>query len=256
MRRVFMLCLMLALGSGTPGIAADRKPALTVFAAASLTEALQAAGAAYSARTAVPVRFSFASSAAIARQLEAGAPADIFISADAEWMDYAQRHGLIVPATRTTVARGRLALIAPAGSAIRLRIGRGMPLAAGLGQAGRLAIGDPDAVPAGRYARAALQTLGAWNGVADRLARAENVRVALAYVARGEAPLGIVYETDARAEPRVRVIGIFPQSSHPPIVYPIALTRRASPAASGFLAFLRGAPGQAIFRRFGFLAAQ
>ncbi len=256
MRRVFMLCLMLALGSGTPGIAADRKPALTVFAAASLTEALQAAGAAYSARTAVPVRFSFASSAAIARQLEAGAPADIFISADAEWMDYAQRHGLIAPATRATVARGRLALIAPAGSAIRLRIGRGMPLAAGLGQAGRLAIGDPDAVPAGRYARAALQTLGAWNGVADRLARAENVRVALAYVARGEAPLGIVYETDARAEPRVRVIGIFPQSSHPPIVYPIALTRRASPAASGFLAFLRGAPGQAIFRRFGFLAAQ
>lgn len=256
MRRMLMLCLMLALGGASPGMAANSKPVITVFAAASLTEALQAAGVAYSARTGVPVRFSFASSAAIARQLQAGAPADIFVSADVEWMDYAQSHGLIAPATRADLARGQLALIAPAGSSVRLRIGQGMPLVAALGAAGRLAIGDPGSVPAGRYARAALQSLGVWDGVMGRLAPAENVRTALAYVARGEAPLGIVYETDARAEPRVHVIGIFPAASHKPIVYPIALTRHAVPSAGGFAAFLRSAPGQAIFRRFGFLAAQ
>lgn len=256
MRRFWKLALLVWTCWSAPGIAADNKPPVTVFAAASLTEILQAAGRAHAARTGVRVRFSFASSATIARQLEAGAPADLFLSADGEWMDYASSHRLILPASRAIVARGRLVLIAPAGTATGLRIGRSMPLAAALGPQGRLALGDPESVPAGRYARAALIWLGAWSNVADHLARAENVRAALALVARGDAPLGIVYETDARAEPRVRIVGAFPEASHPPILYPAALTPRAGPGAASFLAFLRSSAGQAIFRRFGFLPAR
>lgn len=245
-----VVALFLAVWSDS-AVARDRAP-ITVFAAASLTDSLQAAGKAYTARTGVSVRFSFASSAVIAHQLESGARADLFISADSAWMDYVQARGLVDARSRHNVLRGRLVLIAPRDSRIRLAIAPGFALARALGPRGRLAVGDPDYVPAGRYARASLEKLGVWASVADRLARADNVRVALMFVSRGEAPLGIVYETDARIDPGVKIIGLFPETSHPPIVYPSAVTRNAGPEARGFHAYLRGAQGQAIFRRYGF----
>lgn len=231
---------------------AQRRAAVTVFAAASLTDALGEIGRVYTARFGRPVRFSFASSSVIARQIEGGARADLFVSADRQWMDHVEARGLIDNATRRDILRGRLALIAPRASTLRLAIRPGFPLVAALGRRGRLATGDPDFVPAGRYARAALRRLGVWDAVAGRLVRAENVRVALAYVARGEAPLGIVYETDARMQPGVRIVGLFPAASHPPIVYPAAVTRRAAPGTRAFYAFMRGPTGAAIFRRHGF----
>lgn len=243
--------LLVLLCGGGAAVARDKSP-ITVFAAASLTDALQAAGKAYTARTGVPVRFSFASSAVIAHQLESGARADLFISADIDWMDYVQARGLIQPGTRHNLLRGRLALVAPRTSPVRLAIVPGFALARALGPRGRLAVGDPDYVPAGRYARAALEKLGVWQSAADRLARADNVRVALAFVSRGEAPLGIVYETDARIDPGVRIVGLFPENSHPPIVYPAAITRNAGSGARAFHDYLRGPQGQAIFRRYGF----
>lgn len=235
--------------------AAQRPPAqapLTVFAAASLTNALQDVGKAYTARTGQPVRFSFASSGIIARQLEAGARADLFFSADLDWMDYVQARNLIDKTSRANILRGRLALIAPKTSTIALRIVPGFPLAAALGRRGRLSTGDPDYVPAGRYARAALLSLGVWQDVADRLVRADNVRVALTYVARGEAPLGVVYETDAAIEPGVRIVDIFPAASHSPIIYPVALTSKARPGAKRFYDFVRSPEGTAVFRRYKF----
>ncbi len=236
-------------------VSAQTKPPLTVFAAASLTNALNDIGKAYTAKTGQPVRFSFASSGVIARQLEAGAKADLFFSADTEWMDYVQTRGLIDTATRRDLLRGRLALIAPVASTIRLKIRPGFPLAAALGEKGRLSTGDPDSVPAGRYARAALTKLGVWPTVADRLVRADNVRVALTYVARGEAPLGIVYETDAAIEPGVRVVGIFPEASHAPIVYPVAVTKAATAGSADFYRFATGPEARAIYAKYKFVAA-
>ena len=257
LRRLLRWLAILALVGSTAsalaqrGAAPDRAP-LTVFAAASLTNALEDVGRAYTVRTGRPVRFSFASSSVVARQLEGGARADLFFSADTDWMDYVGSRNLIDKATRANILRGRLALIAPRASAVRLSIAPGFPLAAALGRRGRLATGDPDYVPVGRYARSALLALGVWNDVADRLVRADNVRVALTYVARGEAPLGIVYETDARIESGVRVVALFPAASHPPIVYPVAVTRKARPGARAFYDFVRGPEGDAIFRRYGF----
>jgi molybdate transport system substrate-binding protein len=244
---MFALLLLLPV----PASAQPAEP-LTVFAAASLTDALQEVGTDFTRRTGLPVRFSFASSAVLARQLEAGAPAGIFISADRDWMDHVQSRGLIVRSSRVALLRGRLVLIAPVDSKVQLRIGRGFPLARALG-GGRLAIGDPQAVPAGRYARAALTAYGVWPSVAARLAPAENVRAALLLVARKEAPLGIVYETDAKAEPRVRIVGTFPSGSHPPIVYPMAVTSKASPAAANFARYVQGSAAAVIFRRHGFI---
>ena len=226
---------------------------LTVFAAASLTDALSAIGTGYRRETATEVRFSFAASSAIARQIEAGAPADLFVSADEAWMDYAAERRLIRPSSRIDIVGNRLVLIAPAASSIRRRIDRNLALAAALGPRGRLAIADPETVPAGRYAKAALTHFGLWLSVAGRLAPAENVRSALMFVARGETPLGVVYQSDAVVEPKVRVVDVFPAVSHPPIVYPAALTARAAPQAAAFLAYLRGAKASAQFRRFGFL---
>ena len=231
---------------------AEAKPPLTVFAAASLTNALTEIGKAYTAKTGQPVRFSFASSGVIARQIEAGAKADLFFSADTEWMDDVQAHGLIDGSTRHDVLRGRLALIAPTASSVRLTIRRGFPLAAALGPRGRLATGDPDSVPAGRYAKSALTALGVWPTVADRLARADNVRVALTYVAHGEAPLGIVYETDAAVEPGVQIVGLFPERSHAPIVYPLAVLKTALPGAKEFYAFARSGEARAIYAKYKF----
>ena len=256
MRRITTLwkSLLPALAVFSSAMAAAQAPEpVTVFAAASLTDALQASGKAFTGKTGIPVRFSFASSSALARQLEAGAPADMFLSADLEWMDYVQTRGLIATKSRANLMQGRLALIAPADSAVKLKIARGFPIVKALGPDGRLATGDPESVPIGRYARASLTSLGVWPAISDRLARTENVRFALALVARREAPLGIVYETDAKVEPKVRIVGIFPEKSHPPIVYPIALTTKAQPAAAIFYKFLRGSQGRAIFKGYGFV---
>lgn len=224
---------------------------ITVFAAASLKNALDEAGRSYEAKSGDQVRISYAASSAIARQIEQGAPADLFISADRDWMDYLEQRSLIVARSRRDLLSNRLALIAPADSKVALRIGRGMPLARALGT-GRLATAGPD-VPAGKYAKAALSALGVWSSVSGRLAQAENVRIALQYVARGEAPLGVVYDTDALAEPRVRIVGLFPESSHPRIVYPAALTAGATaPKAGAFLTYLSGPESARIFRRHGF----
>ena len=224
---------------------------ILVFAAASLTNVLDEIGAAYTQQTRQPVKFSYAASSALARQLEAGARADVFFSADLEWMDYVQARGLIDRTTRRNVLGNRLVLVAPADSKIELKIAPGFALAAALGN-GRLATGDPESVPVGKYARSALTSLGVWNDVADRLVRADNVRSALAFIARGETPLGIVYETDAKVERRVRVVDFFPADSHSPIVYPVAATPSARPAARQFIDFLQSAPAQEAFKKYGF----
>ncbi|MBV8979066.1 MAG: molybdate ABC transporter substrate-binding protein [Alphaproteobacteria bacterium] len=224
---------------------------VTVFAAASLSDALTAAGDAYAAKGGGRAVFSFAASSTLARQIAASGGADIFISADRDWMDELDRKGLIDSASRKDLLGNRLVLVAPADLAIKLKIAPHFALAQAVGK-GRLALADPASVPAGRYARAALSALGVWDAVADKLAPAENVRVALAYVARGEAPLGIVYATDAIADRRVRIVDTFAQSTHPPIVYPIALLKGANPAARTFLRFLEGPQAAAIFRKAGF----
>ena len=225
---------------------------LLVFAAASLTDALGEVDRAFSARTHVEVRASFASSSVLAKQIEAGAPAEVFFSADLAWMDYLQKRELLRRGSRRDVLGNALVLIAPADSTAHFRIAPHFDLTGILGD-GRLATGDPDSVPAGKYARAALEQLGVWDSVAPRLVRAENVRTALEYVARGEAALGIVYRTDAQAEKRVRVVDTFPADTYPPIIYPAAVTAGAQgEEASRFVEFLCGAEAQAIFARYGF----
>lgn len=225
---------------------------LTVFAAASLKDVLTELGPLFAkARGGAAPVFSFAASSTLARQIEQGARADLFVSADEAWMRYLVDQRLVrAPVSLLT---NRLALIAPAASTVRLSIGPGFALAAALGPGGRLSIADPDSVPAGRYARAALTSLGVWAQVEGRTARAENVRAALTFVARGEAPLGITYDTDAKVDPRVRIVALFPETSHPRIVYPAAvLTASRNPAADRLLAFLRGAEARAVFERYGF----
>jgi len=248
-----LLCLgLLCLTISASLSAADAQaPQILVFAASSLTDAMQEASAAYEKTVHVTVKASFDSSAVLARQIEAGAPADVFFSADTEWMDYLQSRKLIQVASRKNVLGNRLVLIAPTQSQIQLKIAPHFPLAAALGK-GRLATGDPDSVPAGRYARSALTNLGVWDEIAPRLARAENVRVALLYVARGEAPLGIVYASDALADKNVRVVDTFPADTHEPIVYSIALTRPAKSQAQAFIAYLTGPQGRDIFVKYGF----
>jgi molybdate transport system substrate-binding protein len=237
-----------------PGSASAQVHPPLVLAAASLQESLTAAAGVWQARGHPAPRLSFAASSALARQIEAGAPADLFVSADEVWMDDVARKQLIVPATRVSFLGNRLVLIAPATKPQRIVIRPGFPLASALGATGRLAIADPTAVPAGVYARAALTRLGVWPSVAGRLAAAENVRAAMVLVERNEAPLGIVYATDAMASRNVRVAGIFPAASHPAITYPIARLKTAtSPDAEGFRAFLVSPAGKAIFARYGFL---
>ena len=223
--------------------------ATLVFAAASLKNALDEVAASYGAGK---VTVSYGASSTLAKQIENGAPAQVFISADLDWMDYLDKKGLLEPGTRRNNLLGnRLVLIAPAKQPVELQPAPGFAISAAL-QNGRLALADPASVPAGKYAKGALQKLGVWNAVADHLAPAENVRAALALVARGEAPLGVVYATDAREEPRVVVAGVFPDGSHPPIVYPAAVLRGARPGARELLGFLASPPAQAIFGRHGF----
>jgi molybdate transport system substrate-binding protein len=243
-------CLGLAMSLAAEGAPQAK---ITVFAAASLKEALDTQVARFETGRADKVVVSYGGSNALARQIEAGAPADVFLSADVDWMDYLQARGLIVPATRVDLLANRLVLIAPAASTLALKIAPGFALASALGS-GRLALANPDSVPAGRYAKAALSALKVWSSVAGRTARTENVRAALTLVARGEAPCGIVYSTDALAEPRVRVLDTFPARTHPPIVYPAVVVARSDvPAeAKAFVAYLASEPALATWRRYGF----
>jgi molybdate transport system substrate-binding protein len=232
---------------------AARAQDTTVMAAASLTDAMKELGQAWAAKGHPAPRFSFGASSALARQIEQGAPADIFASADEPWADYLQSRDLLVPDTRTSPLGNALVLIAPADQPGAVTIGPGVDLLRRLGATGRLATGDPASVPAGKYAQAALTKLGVWDKVAPRIARAENVRAALLLVERGEAPLGIVYATDAAASRGVRVVGTFPESSHPPISYPFALTRQGNTdEARALLGFLTGPEAAPVYRRLGF----
>ena len=256
-RRVLPVLAALAIGFG--GMDAPRaQGAVTVFAAASLTDALRDLGAQWAARGNPAPRFSFAASSALARQIEQGAPADLFASADEAWGTYLQDRNLLVNATRRSPIGNALVLVAPADAARPVTLARGTDLAALLGPQGRIATGDPAHVPAGRYAQAALTWMGQWDAMAPRLARADNVRAALLLVERGEAPLGIVYATDAAASPGVRVVGTFPAGSHAAITYPFALTRRAegNAQARALLGFLTGAEAAPTWQRFGFTLAR
>jgi len=239
--------LLACLFAFAPARAAD----VIVFAAASLSDALTQIGKNYETKTGQHVVFSFAASSALARQIEASSGADVFVSADIDWMDELDAKGLIAKDTRKNLLGNQLVLIAPADLKVTLAIGPHFALGKAIGN-GRLAIAEPGSVPAGKYAKAALTALGVWSDVADHTAPAENVRAALAYVSRGEAPFGIVYRTDALAEPKVRIVDIFPESSHAPIVYAEALTKDAKPGARGFLDYLSSADANAVFEKDGF----
>lgn len=248
-RFLFGFLLVLAL-AGAPNARAQET--LTVFAAASLKNALDDVNRAFSEKTNVKIVASYAASSALAKQLEAGAPADIFISADLEWMDYGLQKKLIKAGSAFNLLGNRLVLVAPKNSKLAdIKIAPGFDIAALAGD-GRIATGDVRAVPAGKYAKAALEKLGVWPKAQPKLAMAENVRAALALVGRGEAPLGIVYETDAKVEPNVKIVGVFPENTHPPIVYPAAPTATAKPDTKKYLDFLRSATAQVIFERYGF----
>ncbi len=248
--RTLFAALVAALLAAHPAAAQDKT--LTVFAAASMKNAIDDLNAIFTGKTKIKVVSSYAASSALAKQIEAGAPADVFASADLEWMDYVQQKKLIQNGTRTSLLGNRLVLIAPKDSKLgNVTIGRGFDLVKLAGD-GRIATGDVRAVPVGKYAKAALEKLGSWSAAESKFAMAENVRAALTLVARGEAALGIVYETDTKVEPGVKIIGHFPADSHPAITYPVALTATAKPEAKGYLDFLRSATGQVLFERYGF----
>lgn len=244
------LALVAACSTNQPQPRAD----VLVFAAASLRDVIDELAAPIEQATSARIRVSYAASSALAKQIEELAPAELFISADLDWMDYLTERNLIQNDTRVNLAGNRLVLIAPANRPMTLPIAPGFPLAAALGK-GRLAVADPVSVPAGKYTKAALTSLGVWDSVASRLAPSETVRSALILVSRGEAPLGVVYRTDALADPGVVVVDVFPETSHPPIVYPAALTDRGSPAAKRVLDFLRSDAARAVFERRGFVVS-
>jgi molybdate transport system substrate-binding protein len=245
MRRLAALLFCLATA---PFASADT---ITVFAAASLKEALDAAAKPFEAATGNKVSVSYAGSNALAKQIEAGAPATLFISADLDWIDYVEKRGLTLPGTRKDLLGNDLVLIAPAAATAAVKIAPGFDLAAALG-GGRLALANPDSVPAGKYAKAALTKLGAWQGVETHIAPAENVRAALALVSRAEAPLGIVYRTDAMADNGVRVVDVFPEGSHPPIVYPMVQLKGANAATARLAEHLAAPAMHATWERYGF----
>jgi len=251
LRILAALCLL----GVAPANAASREEGPLVLAAISMQDAITAAANSWAQAGHPRPRLSFAGSPALARQIKAGGRADLFISADQAWMDDIARGGLIMRGTRADVAANRLVLVSPARAPVALRIGRNMPIARALGPS-RLAMADPDSVPAGRYGKAALTSLGVWPSVQNRIARRENVRSALGLVERGETRLGIVYATDASAARAVRIVGVFPAASHPPIRYPIArLSASRHRDAEAFRRFLLSAKGQAILRRYGFTSA-
>ena len=229
--------------------AADK---VIVFAAASLKNALDAIATTYKAKKGTEIAVSYAGSSALAKQIESGAPADIFISADLDWMDHVQKANLIKTETRVNLLGNTLVLVAPKDSAAMIEIKQGFDLAGAVGD-GKLAMADVKAVPAGKYGKASLERLGAWSAVESKVAQAENVRTALALVASGEAPFGIVYRTDATAEPKVKVVATFPKDSHPPIIYPIAqIAASTNPAAADFLKYVESPVAAAVFEKQGF----
>lgn len=247
MRRILLgLCVLLV-----PVVL--RAQEVTVFAASSLQNAIEDIAAQYQRTTGRRAKLSFAASSALARQIEQGAPANVFISADEQWMDYLQSRTLIAADSRKPVVGNELVLVVPEGSRVRVELKPGFDITALLGKDGRWVTGDPSSVPVGRYAQQALTALGAWDTARTRLVRAENVRVALSFVERGEAAAGVVYATDAATSRRVRVAAVFPAASHTPIAYPAAVVRRFdTPAARDFLAYLQKEDARAIFRRYGF----
>jgi molybdate transport system substrate-binding protein len=247
----FFAAVAILFGSiHSPALAQDKS--LTVFAAASMKNALDDIDAAYTAKTGVRISASYAASSALAKQIEQGAPADIFVSADTDWMDYAIAKKNINEPTRVNLLGNSIVLIAPKDSKIdSVTIGQGFDLAKLAGD-GKIATGDVKAVPVGKYAKAALEKLGAWSAAEPKFAMAESVRAALTLVARGEAVLGIVYSTDAKVEPGVKVVGTFPADSHPPIIYPVAATTTAKAEATDYLAFLRSSAAKTILEKYGF----
>ena len=247
--RIALAMLVTALALAPPAVFAAN---VTIFAAASLKDALDAQAKAFEAASGNKVIVSYGASNALARLIEAGAPADIFISADLDWMDYVAQRKLIAAETRFNLQHNTLVLIAPSSSPASLKIGPNFALAAAL-RSDKLAMANPDSVPAGKYAKSALDKLGVWSSVEKQLARTENVRIALMLVSRGEAPFGIVYKTDALADKGVKIVGTFPPDSYPPIVYPAAvLASSTSAAARPFLEYLRSKPAEVVWERHGF----
>jgi molybdate transport system substrate-binding protein len=227
------------------------KEPVVVFAAASLKNALDAISVAWQRESGQSVNINYAASSTLAKQMEQDAPAQIFISADLDWMDYVEGKGLIKPESRVNLLGNRLVLVAPKDDAPSIDLKEGTDLAKILGD-GRLAMGNVDAVPAGKYGKAALEKLGIWASVSNKIAQAESVRAALLLVSRGEAPLGVVYQTDAAADPGVKIVGTFPAESHPPIIYPVALTTKANTAAAAFLDYITSAKAVLVFEAQGF----
>ena len=247
---LFLSFAVLCGAASSPALAQDK--GLTVFAAASMKNALDDIDAAYTARTGIKIVASYAASSALAKQIEQGAPADIFVSADTDWMDYASRKKTIQESTRVNLLGNSMVLIAPKDSTIdHVAIEPGFDLAK-LAGSGKIATGDVKAVPVGKYAKAALEKLRAWQAAEPKFAMAESVRAALTLVARGEATLGIVYATDARVEPGVKIVGTFPADSHPAIIYPVAATTTAKAEAGDYLAFLRSSAAKTILEKYGF----
>ncbi len=247
------LALVICLAVASPAAMAA---GVTVFAAASLKEAMDEQATRFEASTGSKVIVSYGASSALARQIEAGAPADVFISADLAWMDYLDRRHLVARSARFDLLSNTLVLIAPSASSSKLRIGPHFALAAALGTE-KLAMADPDSVPAGKYGKSALEKLGVWQSVEKQVVRAENVRAALALVSRGEAPFGIVYKTDALADRGVKVVDTFPPDSYPPVVYPAAVVAASkSPAARPLLDYLRAAQARSVWEKYGFGSAQ
>ena len=256
LRLALAVALIAMAGQTALAQSAAKAAPVIVFAAASLKTALDRVAADWQAGSGNKAAISYAGSAALAHQIEHDAPAELFVCADLDWMDYVAGKSLIKPETRSNLLGNRLVLIAASDNPVVLdarpdsRLG--LDLAAALGRDGRLAIGDVRSVPAGKYGRAALEHLGAWPGVAGRLAQTENVRAALLLVARRAAPLGLVYQTDAVADPSVRIVALLPAEAHPPIVYPVALTAKATASAAALLAFLRSDKARAHFTAEGF----
>jgi molybdate transport system substrate-binding protein len=247
-RVLFAIAALIA--AGLPASAQEKS--ITVFAAASMKNAVDDIDAAFTKQTGIKVVASYAATPALIKQIEQGAPADVFASADVEWMDYGAQQKLIKDGTRVNLLGNRLVLIAPKDSKIdNVDIRPGFDLATLAGD-GRIVTGDVRAVPVGKYAKAALESLGAWTAAERKFAMVDNVRAALLLVARGEAVLGIVYETDAKVEPGVKIVGHFPPGSHPDIVYPVALTANAKPEAAQYLAFLRSQQAKTVFETYGF----
>jgi molybdate transport system substrate-binding protein len=247
---IFAAFTLLFGSAWSPALAQDKS--LTVFAAASMKNALDDVDTAYTAKTGVKIVASYAASSALAKQIEQGAPADIFVSADTDWMDYATAKKNINEPTRVNLLGNSIVLIAPKDSKIdTVTIGPGFDLAKLAGD-GKIATADVKSVPVGKYAKASLEKLGAWDAAEPKFAMTENVRAALALVARGEAVLGIVYSTDAKVEPGVKIVGTFPADTHPPIIYPVAATTTAKAEATDYLAFLRSSAAKTIFEKYGF----